>query len=222
MNDKRFQAVLEILFPSEGGYNNNKNDFGGPTNLGVTHTTFDAWRRMNNRPTEDVRNITRREAEEIYYNMYWKASGADKKSDIRDALILFDTAVQYGDVEARKMFKKADNNFYTMLENRRKMYHQRVVDVPSQTEYLQGWLNRVDNLERKADKLIKDPSFKPPYSNNMTPFDDDYSGALKNPDISDPIKRQGLKNKYQYLLNKNGNTTGFAAGMDEIDTRTPG
>ena len=223
MYDKKFQAVLEILFPSEGGYNNRKNDPGGPTNLGITHTTFDNWRKMHNRPTEDIRNITRQEAEEIYYNWYWKASGADKQEDIRDALILFDTAVQYGDVAARSMFKAANNNFYTMLENRKKTYYQRVIDKPSQKEHLQGWLNRIDNLEKRADELIKDPDFRPSYADTKTPFDDDYTGGLKKlNNISDPKEKQRLKNKYQYLLNKNGTPTGYAADIDSgIDTRTP-
>lgn len=216
MQDKKFHAVLNLLYPSEGGYNNKKNDYGGPTNLGVTQGTFNAWRKMNNRPTETVRNITRAEAEEIYYNMYWKDSGADKQSDIRDAYILFDTAVQYGAPNAKRMFKNANNNFYTMLEQRKSTYNQRVIDDPTQKEFHEGWLNRVKDIEKNANKLIKNETFKPSYSKNTTPFDDDYKGSLRNPEISDPIKKQSLKNKYQYLLHKNGNV----ADMDEIDTRT--
>ena len=31
-----------------------------------------------------------------------------------------------------------------------------------------------------ADELIKDPDFRPSYADTKTPFDDDYTGGLKN------------------------------------------
>ena len=74
-----------------------------------------------------------------------------------------------------------------------------------------------------ADELIKDPDFRPSYADTKTPFDDDYTGGLKKlNNISDPKEKQRLKNKYQYLLNKNGAPTGYAANIDSnIDTRSP-
>ena len=38
MYDKRFEKALGIMFQAEGGYNNLKNDYGGPTNMGITQT----------------------------------------------------------------------------------------------------------------------------------------------------------------------------------------
>ena len=74
-----------------------------------------------------------------------------------------------------------------------------------------------------ADELIKDPDFRPSYADTKTPFDDDYTGGLKKlNNISDPKEKQRLKNKYQYLLNKNGTPTGYAADIyPDRDTRTP-
>ena len=41
--------------------------------------------------TKDVKNITRAEAIEVYYQDYWKASGADNIDNPVGSLILFDT-----------------------------------------------------------------------------------------------------------------------------------
>ena len=84
-NDKNFEKIVELLFGLEGGYNNDSDDKGGATNYGVTQDTFDAWRKMNNLPLASVKNgLTKEEAKNIYYNMYWKESGADKYTDPRD------------------------------------------------------------------------------------------------------------------------------------------
>lgn len=79
MNEKNFKRALQILFPSEGGYSNRKNDWGGPTNLGITQTTFNSWRDSQKQPREDIRNITKDEATNIYKNMYWEKSGLINK-----------------------------------------------------------------------------------------------------------------------------------------------
>ncbi len=107
MCDKNFKKALEMIFTTEGGYSNIGGDYGGPTNLDITQTTFNRWRKMNNKNIENIRNITKKEAEKIYYEMHWKASGADKQKNLKDSYILFDTAVQYGDVAAKRMFKNA-------------------------------------------------------------------------------------------------------------------
>ena len=111
-------------------------------------------------------------------------------------------------------------NEYTRKRN---LPHKDVKDNPTQEVFKQGWINRVKRIEKRADELIKNPAFRPSYADTETPFDDDYAGGLKKLDnISDPKEKQSLKNKYQYLLNKNGTTTGYAANnKPDIDTRTP-
>ena len=62
MSIENFERALEFVFPSEGGYVNNKYDRGGATNMGITQNTYDAYRQRQGLQSEDVRYITRGEA----------------------------------------------------------------------------------------------------------------------------------------------------------------
>lgn len=223
MYDKKFNTLLDYVFAEEGGFSNHKNDRGGRTNFGIAQISLDEYTRKRNLPHKDVKDITKEEAAKIYYEDYYLKSGADKQEDIRDAYILFDTAVNFHPITSKNMFKQANGNFYNMLDIRLKQHLKEVKDDPRQEDFKQGWINRVKRIEKRADELIKDPDFRPSYADTKTPFDDDYTGGLKKLNsISDPKEKQRLKNKYQYLLNKNGTPTGYAANIDSyIDTRTP-
>ena len=223
MYENKFEKLMDYLFVNEGGYSNNKKDKGGATNYGIKQSTFDNWRTYKKQAKENVKNITKTEAKEIYYNWYWKASGADKEKDLRDAYVLFDTAVQYGDVSARKQFKDADRNLYKLLQNRKLQYKNTVEKDPTQKEFLKGWMNRLEKIEHTTDELIRNNIYKPPYRDEITPFDEKYTGGLNKIDATkygkDDIEH--LKNKYQYYLNKNsqkGYFTGYAAPINDGNT----
>lgn len=70
MTKENFEKALEFLFPSEGGYVNNKKDRGGSTNMGITQTTLNSYRKRKGLAYKDVKNITRDEAKAIYYDDY--------------------------------------------------------------------------------------------------------------------------------------------------------
>ncbi len=201
MYDKRFEKALGIMFQAEGGYNNLKNDYGGPTNMGITQTTFNRWRKMHNEKIDDVRNLTRDEASRIYYEMYWKASGADKQKDIRDAYILFDTAVQYGDTEAKRMFKASEHNFYKMLDARKQKYKSTANADPTQKVFIQGWLNRIYDVQKKSEQLFKEENSSSSYKEQILPS---YNSAQKAGDKMD--NNDYINNKIQYYMQKNKET----------------
>ena len=100
--DEDFNTFLKYLYPREGAYSDRKADLGGKTNLGVT---------QNNIPTKDVKNITKGEATQIYYDYFWKESGASTINDKKVALMYFDAAINHGPYYAKKYYKQSGGNF---------------------------------------------------------------------------------------------------------------
>src|SRR5690554_3967496 len=92
--------IQNWILASEGGYVDHPSDPGGATNLGITHRTLAAWR---GKPVtkQDVRNLTRAEALEIYKAQYWRTSGADRMPAGLDYAV-FDYAVNSGPARAVK------------------------------------------------------------------------------------------------------------------------
>lgn len=99
--DGNFGISLKWLAEHEGGVTNLKDDRGGLTNLGVTHTDYDHFRRWKGLPLRSVTLITREEANELYHEFYWKTVQCDKLSSGVDYCI-FDMAVNNGVVGAAK------------------------------------------------------------------------------------------------------------------------
>ncbi|SMQ65806.1 Lysozyme family protein [Devosia lucknowensis] len=63
------QRCLDVVFPFEGGYVDHPRDPGGATNMGIT---FDVLRKWRGKPItkQDVRDLTKAEAEQIYARNY--------------------------------------------------------------------------------------------------------------------------------------------------------
>ena len=145
-SDKNFLDAMHIIFKHEGGYSNDPNDFGGVTNMGITQTTYNSYCKRHNLQTKDVKYLTQKEAMQIYYNDYWKASGADKITHPIGALIVFDTAILHG-VQKAKQYHNLSNDDYAQIVNLRKMHYLNQVEkYPSQKRFLKGWNNRANNL----------------------------------------------------------------------------
>ena len=43
--DELFEKMLQFVLEREGGYSNNPADLGGETNKGITHGTYNSYRR---------------------------------------------------------------------------------------------------------------------------------------------------------------------------------
>lgn len=93
MSKEHFEKTLKFILQREGGYVNDPNDLGGETNKGITYRTYNAYRKNKGLPPQSVKYITDEEVKDIYYNNYYKASGADKISDPKLSAYVFDTAV---------------------------------------------------------------------------------------------------------------------------------
>lgn len=98
-NDFDFQKALNRTQLNEGGYNNDKDDRGGETNMGITKRYY---------PNEDIKNLTRERANAILYRDYWlKYKINTLPVEISD--IVFDNAVVQGQGTAIKNLQRALN-----------------------------------------------------------------------------------------------------------------
>lgn len=151
-NDKNFQDLLKYLYPQEGGYSNRKEDLGGKTNLGVTQATYDWYNKKHNTEQKDVKNITKEEATKIYYDYYWKGSGASKIKDKKLALMYFDSAVNHGPYYAQKYYKQSNGDFDKFMELRKEHYDNMANKSEAQRKNHKGWMNRLSNLKKFVDE----------------------------------------------------------------------
>ncbi len=153
MSKEKFYVALNFLFPSEGGYSNHKADSGGATNMGITQSTYNAYQKKKNLKSKDVKFITKSEAEQIYYENYWLSSGADKISDTKMAVVLFDTAVLHGVSKAKEYYQIANGDLGKYIELRNNSYDIIVARNKSQLVFYKGWKNRVNNLRKYIAKI---------------------------------------------------------------------
>ncbi len=139
----------------EGGWSNHPADPGGKTMYGITEKVWIAWNKAKGilKP-KPVRQITRAEAEEIYYQNYWLAAGCDKLKPGVD-LCTYDSSVNSGVSRARSWLRASIGG--SDLETVRKMCAKRLSFLRALKNYAvfgKGWLNRVTDVEAKATKLV--------------------------------------------------------------------
>ncbi len=178
MQPDYFILAIHFLLPAEGGYGDNPNDHGGPTDMGVTQATYDAWRIQEGLPTQSVSLITTAEAIALYRARYWTAAHCDDFGP-KVAICVFDWAVNHGVVGAIQTLqavlsvatdgecgpitiaavKDMDDAELAgeYLDARAQWYKDDAANDPSQREFLNGWLNRVAAL-RKYIATIPEPS----------------------------------------------------------------
>ncbi len=151
MNDL-FKTALQFVLKWEGGYVNNKNDKGGATNYGITQKTYNNWLCARGCAYKDVRYITEKEVEQIYYQNYWLKAGCDKMSP-KFALLAFDTAVNMGVSRVKQFMKAAQWKYPEKFIAARRAKYEEFAQYGSQKIFLQGWLNRLNDLQIQLNKL---------------------------------------------------------------------
>lgn len=94
-----FNKAFQFTIGEEGGYSNDADDPGGPTNWGITQEDLAGWR---GKPVtaDDVRNMKIDEARQIYEAQYWNPISCDKINSDMIATALFDQGVNRGVVTA--------------------------------------------------------------------------------------------------------------------------
>jgi len=158
--DNEFNKILEeYLIPNEGGYNNDKDDSGGETNMGISQTTH---------KNENIKKLTRERANAIYYRDYYNWNGLNKLPyQIRGFIVDFgalsspETAIKLthkvlgipeGNIIGNKTLNKlktfTKDDFKDFLKQYQSEmiahFHQVVKIHPERKKYLQGWINRAN------------------------------------------------------------------------------
>lgn len=169
-----FQKALHYTYGNEGGFSNVKEDRGGPTKFGITIHDLERWRKKE-LTAEDVRNMTREEAEKIYLAWYWRPLHLDRIEDERVAMALYDRAVLNGLTGVSRHVRVVTGNpekgmgdtphfdplidevnatnpvaFVMRIADRCESKHRSNVSAnPSQKRFLHGWLNRVNRMRKE-------------------------------------------------------------------------
>jgi lysozyme family protein len=155
-------SVVDEILRREGGFVNRPADRGGPTNFGITRGVLSVWR---NRPVsiDDVRNLTEREAREIYQAKYIQPFEFVAEPQLRHLLI--DSGVNHGvgraiqwlqqavgvsadgkvgPVTRAALLRQPPAAVYTRILRRRVIFYGQIITSnPSQAEFAHGWARRV-------------------------------------------------------------------------------
>lgn len=88
--------LIDRLIAREGGFVNHPDDRGGPTNMGITMATLQAWRKTGI-SINDVEDLDIGEARQIYFANYWQRPGLNTLAIGSYPLdMLFDSCVLHG------------------------------------------------------------------------------------------------------------------------------
>lgn len=146
---------------------NDPDDDGGLTKFGIDQRSH---------PDEDIENLTYERAVEIYREEYWNKSHANELP-FPLSLVQVDGAVNTGVGQQNKFLQRVcgihDDGIYgpytrkesidmckfdgaktvalKVIEERRKFYVHLAEAKPKNKKYLEGWLNRIDDLKKEVE-----------------------------------------------------------------------
>lgn len=167
-------AINEVL-KREGGFINHPLDKGGATNWGITQAVYEKFkgRKVS---LDEMRSMPKSEAISIYKSEYWDKIQGDKISFYPVAYAIFDQAVNrgvgsavrqaqkvvgiaqdgvMGPVTLQAINSKTDSNFLNnFIPLSEQFYKDLVLKNPSQSVFLKGWLNRVNEIKNYTNSFI--------------------------------------------------------------------
>lgn len=142
-----FEKCLKQVLKWEGGYVNDPDDKGGATNKGITQATYNRYLKAKGQQNKSVKNISYTEVKEIYYKNYWLASGCEKMTP-KFAALCFDTAVNMGIGRVKEFLIAAQYKYPEKFIAARKAKYNEFAKYGNQKKFLNGWLNRLNDLEK--------------------------------------------------------------------------
>lgn len=163
MNPAHRRAIDRLIDEHEGGFVDHPADKGGATKYGVAFLTLRDWRGA---PTskDDVRNLTRKEASEIYEAKYIKEPNLDLLEEEWLFAAAFDQCVNFGPKTGVILLQRAlcvledgilgpitarvangfdENDLRWAIVRERQLYRaSRVQEDRSQADFIVGWTKR--------------------------------------------------------------------------------
>ncbi|MGV8919989.1 MAG: glycosyl hydrolase 108 family protein [Pseudomonas sp.] len=97
--EAKFNLISPIILRHEGGYINDPADPGGATNMGIAWPTWIAYAKsdIGIEPTlENLKALTKEQAEKIYFKRYWLPKGFCGVDNIKTALNIYDWTITSG------------------------------------------------------------------------------------------------------------------------------
>lgn len=165
-----FDQCLAVTLVQEGGFSNDPHDPGGATNFGITIADYKEFKGTDVTP-EDVKNMTKEEAVEIYRTKYWNPMRCAEMPKGVD-LAVFDFGVNSGNSRSIKFLQQilgvtADGSLgpITMAAVNASDPHGLVQQLCARRlAFLQGlktfeffgkgWTRRVNEVEQAAMKMV--------------------------------------------------------------------
>lgn len=115
--ESRFQKMHAFIRRWEGGFSNHPADKGGATNMGITIGTLADWRGKEV-SVEDVRNLTRAEADAIFRTRYYAQCRCGEMPD-RVAMVVYNCAVLSGPKRAATFVQEAFNSLGMTVDGKK-------------------------------------------------------------------------------------------------------
>ena len=167
-SNPNFESAIEYVLSNEGLFVDNKDDAGGPTNMGITLKDLQRFRKI---PVtrDDLIELTKDEAKQLYYEFFWHPLYLDSLP-VKIATAIFDMSINQGPYSAIRLAQRAcqvaddgnlgpktimalqDINPQLFIENYVDAIQDKYCDIclnlPTQLQFLKGWLRRSRKMFR--------------------------------------------------------------------------
>ena len=147
-NEDRFEICIARVLKHEGGQVDHKADKGGKTNYGISQYIFKVMQRDELTTATDVYDITEAQAKCAYRKYFWdcyKIGNLPKGFDY----YYLDLYINHSPATVQKITANTEK-MIDIKENRDNHYRLLVENDPTQKVFLNGWLNRSEDVYKMA------------------------------------------------------------------------
>jgi lysozyme family protein len=166
---------MNDVLQSEGGFVDNPHDDGGATMKGITLAVYRVFKKNAHLTKDDLKNISNADIQSIYMNQYWTPAHCN---DLASGVYycVFDFAINAGVGRSIKTLQKClgttpdgligsatlekanqsnkPDLINSFCDAREAFYKDLVAARPDQSQFLEGWMNRVEKVRQQALNLF--------------------------------------------------------------------